>query len=271
MNKNQYIKNLTDQLFIVEGVITDILTSDTVQNLNQSYQKNAGITSVSSALLDHMGGAAVGAITASSDGIDVTVFAIEVEDNLGIKHFFKGCFPEVVFEKGEHIKVVAQPLEDENYSEALAIINTHKQHIWTGQEVVRGRLKYRLILSKSSINYALFSSIFMYVIFCFMGGIKDIFFTSKFLILHIVLFISSLITILIGWRIGASFDEQSMELEAIARKLGFHNPTMLNLGDYKQSSLAPDVKTFWRGHHYTYFLDKALEDDHKKYPKIMYE
>jgi len=75
-----------------------------------------------------------------------------------------------------------------------------------------------------------------------------------------------------GWVVGGSFDEQSIELEAILKKLGFNKPSMANLNDFSVFSMNiknkikrdeyPD-----RWEQYTYRLDLAKQYDEEKYGK----
>ena len=77
---------------------------------------------------------------------------------------------------------------------------------------------------------------------------------------------------LIGWRVGASFDEQSIELEAILKKLGFYKPTMMSLNNYsifnvKKNNKEKDITYPDRWEQYTYRIDLAQKDDAEKYGK----
>jgi len=101
---NQILEEFTDQLFIVEGEITDLLSRATLENLNIKGQSHASAIAAGSALLGQLGSAALAGLAASDEGIDVSEFAIELTDYDGQKHYFRGCFPEVVFNKGDLIK-----------------------------------------------------------------------------------------------------------------------------------------------------------------------
>ena len=74
---NQIIDELSKKLFIVEGEVTDLLTHETMQNLNASSQNTTGAIAVSSALLGQIGTAALANFSASDEGIEVSDFAIE--------------------------------------------------------------------------------------------------------------------------------------------------------------------------------------------------
>ncbi len=87
------------------------------------------------------------------------------------------------------------------------------------------------------------------------------------LLLMICLFILALFG---GWRVGASFDEQSAELEAILNKLKFYNSTIISLNTYsisvlnlKNKELDDQVNERWM--QYTYRLDLAKQADEEKY------
>ena len=61
MGKNEFkktdrmIDELADRLFIVEGEVTDLLTSETMQNLNSNMQTGTGAMAVGSALVGQIG------------------------------------------------------------------------------------------------------------------------------------------------------------------------------------------------------------------------
>ncbi|UUN99786.1 hypothetical protein I9054_010185 [Acinetobacter bereziniae] len=78
--------------------------------------------------------------------------------------------------------------------------------------------------------------------------------------------------IFIGWRVGASFDEQSIELEAILKKLDFNKPSMASLNDFSVFSVNRKNKIKMneypdRWEQYTYRLDLAKQYDEEKYGK----
>ena len=52
---NQIIDELASQLFSVEGEVTDLLTSETMQNLNAGSQNATGAIAVGSALAGQIG------------------------------------------------------------------------------------------------------------------------------------------------------------------------------------------------------------------------
>ncbi|NUG82566.1 hypothetical protein HUN33_21600, partial [Acinetobacter bereziniae] len=86
------------------------------------------------------------------------------------------------------------------------------------------------------------------------------------------LFTCLLVCLFIGWRVGASFDEQSVELEAILKKLGFNKPSMASLNDFSVSSVNRKNKINMdeypdRWEQYTYRLDLAKKYDEEKYGK----
>ena len=91
---DKIIDELASQLFSVEGKVTDLLTSETMQNLNANMQSTTEAVAIGSALAGQIGNAALANFAASDEGIDVTVFAVEVMDDNNVKHYFKGCFPE---------------------------------------------------------------------------------------------------------------------------------------------------------------------------------
>ena len=99
-----------------------------------------------------------------------------------------------------------------------------------------------------------------------------LFLSESYIVVTMVFFL--LIFITMGWRIGASFDEQSIELEAILKKLGFYKPTMISLGDYSVSIIniknkvkVKDDEFNARWKDYTYRIDLAQKDDFDKYGK----
>jgi hypothetical protein len=269
---DRVIDELSDRLFIVEGEVTDLLTSETMQNLNANMQTATGAIAVSSALVGQIGNAALASFAASDEGIEVSDFAIEVTDKSNQKHYFKGCFPVVIFKKGDMVKVIAEPLSGQNkYAYVAAIIDKNNNYIWTAQQVFNGRLRYRFFLTK------LFGFIsFSVLIFAL---VVDFFITDSVnhmlindLGIKIISFLFVLVFAFIGWRVGASFDEQSVELEAILKKLGFNKPSMASLNDFSVSSVNRKNKIKRdeypdRWEQYTYRLDLAKQYDEEKYEK----
>lgn len=262
---DQIIDELSKRLLIIEGKVTDILTRDTLENINQ----NSNSTAIGLAVLVQIGTAATTGFAGSDEGIDVTVFAVEVTDNNNVKHYFKGCFPEVIFKIEDQVKVITQPVE-KNYALAKAVIDIKKNYMWTGQEIARGRMKYRLWMVKIIIFCLIVTFAFFLILDFFLSGSDPMLFsmvaiqlTSLFLIF---------LFLFIGWRVGASFDEQSIELEAILLKLGFNNPTMISLYDYsvfnimkKNNEKIEGYSTRWAD--YTYRIDLAKKVDAEKYGK----
>ncbi|MDN5624763.1 MAG: hypothetical protein L0G96_16620, partial [Acinetobacter sp.] len=142
---DQIIDELAERLFIVEGEVTDLLTRETMQNLNANMQTGTGAIAVGSALVGQIGNAALASFAASDEGIEVSDFAVEVTDNNNQKYYFTGCFPVVIFKKGDMVKVIAEQLSGQNkYAQVSAIIDQKNNYIWTGQEVVKGRFRYRI-------------------------------------------------------------------------------------------------------------------------------
>ncbi len=119
---NQIIDEFASQLFMVEGEVTDLLTHETMQNLNVSSQNTTGAIAVGSALLGQIGTAALANFAASDEGIEVSDFAIEVTDPEGLKHYFTGCFPVVLFKKGDLVKVVADLILKNTLVQLLSLI-----------------------------------------------------------------------------------------------------------------------------------------------------
>ncbi|WP_336033475.1 putative type VI secretion system effector [Acinetobacter bereziniae] len=266
---DRMIDELADRLFIVEGEVTDLLTSETMQNLNANMQTTTGAIAVGSALVGQIGSAALASFAASDEGIEVSDFAIEITDSSNQKHYFKGCFPVVIFKKDDMVKVIAEPLSGQNkYARAVAVIDQQNNYTWTGQEVVKGRIRYRVFGMKLIGGIGLFS-IMIFVLFAIFGkyGISLIFNPP----IGGTLFTSLFVFLFIGWRVGASFDEQSVELEAILKKLGFNRPSRIDLQNFALSDLSwkNKEKDFiherWKD--YTYRIDLAKKYDEEKYGK----
>ncbi|WP_335990137.1 putative type VI secretion system effector [Acinetobacter bereziniae] len=269
---DRMIDELADRLFIVEGEVTDLLTSETMQNLNANMQTATGAIAVGSALVGQIGNAALASFAASDEGIEVSDFAIEVTDKSNQKQYFKGCFPVVIFKKGDLVKVIAEPLSGQNkYAYAAAIIDKNNNYIWTAQQVFNGRLRYRIFGIKIGVGGSLFVMFIQLIIDYFMSdSINQMLFSNT------GIQISALIILIvftgIGWRIGASFDEQSIELEAILKKLEFNKPSMASLNDFSVSSVNRKNKIKRdeypdRWEQYTYCLDLAKQYDEEKYGK----
>ncbi|TNL43540.1 putative type VI secretion system effector [Acinetobacter bereziniae] len=264
---DKIIDELADRLFIVDGEVTDLLTSETMQNLNANMQTTTGAIAVGSALVGQIGSAALASFAASDEGIEVSDFAIEVTDKNYQKHYFKGCFPVVIFKKGDKVKVIAEPLSGQNkYAYVSAIIDKNNNYIWTAQQVFNGRLRYRIFGMKLGGGGGVFSIIVFILFALFDGDITFILYPPIF----ITLCVCMCVFILIGWRVGASFDEQSIELEAILKKLGFNKPSMASLNDFSVSSINRKNKINMdeypdRWEQYTYRLDLAKQYDEEKY------
>ncbi|MDN5648312.1 MAG: hypothetical protein L0G93_08290, partial [Acinetobacter sp.] len=75
---DQMIDELAERLFIIEGEVTDLLTSETMQNLNTNIQTGTGAIAVGSVLVGQIGNAALASFAASDEGIDVSDFALEI-------------------------------------------------------------------------------------------------------------------------------------------------------------------------------------------------
>lgn len=269
---DQIIDELAERLFIVEGEVTDLLTRETMQNLNANMQTGTGAIAVGSALVGQIGNAALASFAASDEGIEVSDFAIEITDDNNQKHYFKGCFPVVIFKKGDMVKVIAEPLSGQNkYAYAVAIIDKNDNYIWTAQQVFNGRLRYRIFGMKIGVGGSLFVMFIQLIIDYFMSdSINQMLFSNTGI--QITALIILIVFTGIGWRIGASFDGQSIELEAILKKLDFNKPSMANLNDFSVFSMNiknkikrdeyPD-----RWEQYTYRLDLAKQYDEEKYGK----
>ena len=266
---DRMIDELADRLFIVEGEITDLLTSETMQNLNASMQTATGAIAVGSALVGQIGNAALASFAASDEGIEVNDFAIEITDQNNQKHYFKGCFPEVMFKKQDMVKVIAEPLSGQNkYAYASAIIDQKNNYIWTAQQVFKGRLRYRIFGIKLFGIMGGGALLIGIITVSFMGAFNSL--LENYMILTILTILIAFI--FIGWRVGASFDEQSIELEAILKKLGFNKPSMASLNDFSVSSVNRKNKINMdeypdRWEQYTYRLDLAKQYDEEKYGK----
>lgn len=267
---DQVIDELAVRLFTVEGEVTDLLTSETMQNLNANMHAATGAIAVGSALVGQIGNAALASFATSDEGIEVSDFAIEVTDNSNQKHYFKGCFPVVIFKKSDMVKVIAEPLSGQNkYAYVAAIIDKKNNYIWTAQQVFNGRLRYRFFLTKLFGFISVFVLIFTLVIDFFITDSVNQMLIND-LGIQIISFLFVLVFAFIGWRVGASFDEQSIELEAILKKLGFNKPSMASLNDFSVSSVnrKNKIKTDEypdRWEQYTYRLDLAKEYDEEKY------
>ncbi|WP_034708826.1 putative type VI secretion system effector [Acinetobacter bereziniae] len=265
---DKIIDELADRLFIVEGEVTDLLTSETMQNLNANMQTATGAIAVGSALVGQIGNAALASFAASDEGIEVSDFALEVTDNNNQKHYFKGCFPVVIFKKGDMVKVIAEPLSGQSkYAHAVAVIDKNNNYIWTGQEVVKGRLRYRVFGIKLFGIMGGGALLIGIIIVSFMGAFNSL--LENYMILTILIILITFI--FIGWRVGASFDGQSIELEAILKKIGFNKPSRMDLQNFALSDLSwkNKEKDFiherWKD--YTYRIDLAKQDDEEKYGK----
>lgn len=270
---DKIIDELADRLFIVEGEVTDLLTSETMQNLNANLQTATGAIAVGSALVSQIGNAALASFAASDEGIEVSDFAIEVTDKNNQKHYFKGCFPVVIFKKGDIVKVIGEPLSGQNkYARAVAVIDQQNNYIWAGQEVVKGRIRYRVFVMKLfgliSIIVVIFALLFDFFI---TNSIKKMLINN--IGIQIISFSFILVFIFIGWRVGASFDGQSIELEAILKKLGFNKPSRMDLQHYALNDLSWKNKEDNKGYvherwkDYTYRIDLAKQYDEEKYGK----
>ena len=266
---DRMIDELAERLFIIEGEVTDLLTSETMQNLNTNMQTSTGVIAVGSALVGQIGNAALASFAASDEGIEVSDFALEVTDKKAQKHYFKGCFPVVMFKRRDMVKVIAEPLSGQNkYAYGATIIDIKNNYIWTGLEVVKGRMQHRITSMKFGLIVGCFS-ILIFCLFAFFDNNGVSFILSQPVLISF--FICLLISLFIGWRIGASFDEQSIELESILKKLGFNKPSRMNLQIFALSDLSwknkekDFIQERWKD--YTYRIDLAKQYDEEKYGK----
>ncbi|MEG0650684.1 MAG: putative type VI secretion system effector [Acinetobacter sp.] len=267
---NELIIEISEQYFIVEGQITDLITRETLENMNEKSQPKIGAIAIGSAILGQIGTATIANLAVSDEGIDVSIFALELTDIHGDKHYLKGCFPEVIFKNGDQVKVIVQPL-NQSYALAKAVIDIKNNYIWTGQEVVRGRMQYRLWAIKLIVYCLIVTFIFLIILDFFMSGRTHFtLFSDIGIVITSVIII--LIFLVIGWKVGSSFDEQSIELEAILLKLGFNKPTMANLYNFsvfnvknKNKEEITGYSTRWAD--YTYRIDLAQQADKEKYGK----
>jgi len=265
---DQIIDEFSKRLFIVEGEVTDLLTSETMQNLNANMQAATGAIAVGSALVGQIGNAALASFAASDEGIEVSDFALEITDKNNQKHYFTGCFPVVMFKKRDMVKVIAEEIQGEKkYARVSTIIDQKNNYMWTGQEVVKGRFRYRIFGIKLFGIMGGGALLIGIITVSFMGAFNSL--LENYMILTIL---TILITfIFIGWRVGASFDGQSIELEAILKKLGFSKPSRMNLQNFALSDLSwkNKEKDFihdrWKD--YTYRIDLAKQYDEEKYGK----
>ena len=110
-NANQILEEFIAELFIVEGEITDLITRQTLENLNAKGQSHASAIAVGSTLLGQLGSAALVGIAASDDGVNVSEFAIELTDTNGVKHFLKVAFLRWCLKKVIRSKSLHTPLK----------------------------------------------------------------------------------------------------------------------------------------------------------------
>ncbi|CAM9401416.1 hypothetical protein ACBE110449_21690 [Acinetobacter bereziniae] len=248
-----------------------MLTSETMQNLNANMQTGADAIAVGSALVGQIGNAALASFAASDEGIEVSDFAIEITESSNQKHYFTGCFPVVMFKKGDLVKVIAEPLSGQNkYARAAAIIDQNSSYTWTSQEVVKGRFRYRIFGMKMTGAVCVFVMFAQLILDYFISDSLDQMLMAK-LGIQINILIIMFICLFIGWRVGASFDGQSIELEAILKRLGFNKPSRMDLQNFALSDLSwkNKEKDFiherWKD--YTYRIDLAKQYDEEKYGK----
>lgn len=262
---DRLIKELTATLFIVEGEITDLIVYDLIES---SSKNTTSISTdvISSALAKHTGRVSLDEFSAYSKAFNIRVFAIELRDHQDKLHYFKGCFPEVIYKIGDKIKIIAQPLKSEcNYISAL--IDEEKQYIWTSQMVVNGRHLSRLLMLKFILKITIIVYVLIIIFLYFIAGGLELLFNIKVIIAALLIF---LLAAGGGWWLGVCFDEQNIELEAILIKQGFYNPTMMNLNQYsveivdfdrRESEGAPTLR--WM--QYAFRIDLAKKADAEKY------
>ena len=152
----------------------------------------------------------------------------------------------------------------------MALIDKNKNYMWTSQEVVKGRFRYRVFGMKligGIGTVCIITSILILV--CLDNGVQIL--KDKYSIFIFNLFI--LLSFFIGWRVGTSFDGQSIELEAILKKLEFHKPSHMDLQHFALNDLSWNNKEDNKGHDherwkdYTYRIDLAQQADAEKYGK----
>ena len=270
---DRIINELAERLFIVEGEVTDLLTSETMQNLNANMQTGTGAIAVGSALVGQIGNAVLASFAASDEGIEVSDFALEITDKNNQKHYFTGCFPVVMFKKRDMVKVIAEEIQGEKkYARVSTIIDQKNNYMWTGQEVVKGRFRNRVFWMKMMAGGSLFVMFAQLILDYLISDSLDQMLMAK-LGIQINIIIIMFICLFIGWRVGASFDGQSIELEAILKKLGFNKPSRIDLQHYALNDLSWKNKEDNKGYgherwkDYTYRIDLAKQYDEEKYGK----
>ncbi len=94
-----------------------------MQNLNASMQTATGAIAVGLAL-ETVGNAALASFASSDEGYVVSDFAVESLIAIIKSITLKDVFPVVIFEKGDKVKVIAEPLSGQNkYTYVSAIID----------------------------------------------------------------------------------------------------------------------------------------------------
>lgn len=103
---DRLVEELTAELFIVEGEITDLIVYDLIESSSKNTT-SISTNVISSALAKHTARVSLDEFSAYSKAFNIRIFTIELRDYEGGLHYFKGCFPEVIFKIGDQIKIIA--------------------------------------------------------------------------------------------------------------------------------------------------------------------
>jgi len=276
------VDELVAELYEVEGEITDILTHQLFEHYkNYSDEEreeklnsnNCGIQIIkilSEELCDEI-------FQFECEDFHSDIFFIEVTTATGDKNYLQMSWYGLPFKFLDLVKVIVQPLADQKFAKIYAVIDVKDKIFWTTIGVERGRianLKFNISIFFSSMYWLtillIFISIFLILIFSLSEGLVQAFWTIYAKIGYVVLGML-LFSLWIVLPNGKDYKE-SIDSEALFKKLGFESVKQLNLENYsllefyRSRGMQEDSLIAHRQAR-TYLLEIALREHNRKYKK----
>lgn len=276
------VDQLAAELYEVEGEITDILTHQLYENyknyndeerkekLNSSECGVHIIKILSEELCDEV-------FQFECEDVYSNFFFIQLTSLKGDKHYFQMSWYGLPFKFLNLVRVIAQPLIDQKFAKIYAVIDVKEKILWTTIDVERGRianLKFNASIAFSLIYWLIISllliGIFLILIFSLSEGFVQAFWTiydklgyAAVGILWFSIWIASP---------NEKDYQNSIDSEALFKKLGFESVKHLNLEKYSllefyRSRGVKEDSMIAHRQARTYLLEMALRDHNRNYKK----
>lgn len=249
--KNEYIKHTTPEFPALGSNISRFLTAEKCEALLD---------------IDH-------------DCIFVD-FLIEIMDSNKNMHYLYQSLTSTDFHCGDLVNVIAKPIKNEKYGEALIISNKKKKSSWIPERYSKGRYEslktgFGVIFGFIIIQTILiaFIGIIFLLICLFSNDCDEMLSTFIWFILfsNISVFILGILLISIWWFFPTKEDyDGNIHAEAIFKKLGFNSVKYVDLAKYSlftfNKKRGVNVDYFDEEKQVnTYLLEIALREHNQKY------